>query len=115
MKSPVVSVDLYATLCELAGAKRPDGQEGVSMMPALTGGEALRKAAFAELKPRRAGNIGWWQMARMGRWKYVKIDDTEERLYDLEADPNELKPAEDAKALEEMRALHRKWLEATPK
>lgn len=116
----IVSVDLYPTLCEIAGVAAPKGMEGVNMLPALTGQEPLRKIAYSEVKMEE-----WegrhWQMVRAERFKYVKFVDGagEEHLYDLTKDPHEMKDlageAGCAEPLGEMRALRRKWLEATPK
>jgi arylsulfatase A-like enzyme len=113
----VSQIDVYPTLCELAGVETPDFAQGESMLP-LVGGEtdAVRDALFAEItyhaayEPQRA--------VRTERWKYIRrfdenaatvlpntddspskdllIDrgwaDSEhdpEQLYDLTLDPNE--------------------------
>jgi N-sulfoglucosamine sulfohydrolase len=113
----VSHLDVYPTVCELAGIERPDFLQGQSLLP-LVRGEAreVRDALFAEMtwhaayEPQRA--------VRTGRWKYIRrfgdrtrpvlanCDDSPskslllaqgwaerpiaaEQLYDLVFDPNE--------------------------
>jgi N-sulfoglucosamine sulfohydrolase len=113
----VSHIDVYPTLCELAGIERPDFLQGLSLLP-LASGEvsAIRDAIFAEMtwhaayEPQRA--------VRTERWKYIRrfgdrakpvlcnCDDSPskdlliglgwaertiptEQLYDLAFDPNE--------------------------
>jgi N-acetylglucosamine-6-sulfatase len=101
--APIVSVDLLPTLAEIAGVE----SKGLSMLPALTGGEAKRKIVYAELGGNR--NKAEWKMVRTDRFKYVRHDDGTERLYDLEADPNELKNVAGESDLTEMRKLLDEW------
>jgi N-sulfoglucosamine sulfohydrolase len=113
----VSHLDVFPTLCELAGAEPPDWLQGASLMPLLRGEvERLHEAIFAEVtyhaayEPQRA--------ARTERWKYIRrfddyrfpvlanCDDSEskelwvaagwgdrpvarEQLYDLVLDPGE--------------------------
>jgi N-sulfoglucosamine sulfohydrolase len=113
----VSQLDVFPTLCEVAGVDKPDWLEGRSMMPLLRGEQKiLRHELFTEItyhaayQPERA--------VRSTRWKYVKrfddypgpvlanVDDgaskellislgwarqpvARERLYDLAFDPNE--------------------------
>ncbi len=115
--APVSHLDVYPTLCELAGVEQPAGLQGVSLMPLVRGEvERLHDAIFAEVtfhaayEPQRA--------IRTERWKYIRrfddyrypvlanCDDSEskqlwieagwgqrtvprERLYDLVLDPAE--------------------------
>ena len=113
----VSHLDIYPTLCELAGIERPDFLQGQSLLP-LVRGEAtsIRDVLFAEMTwhaaydPQRA--------VRTERWKYIRrfsdrmtpvlpnCDDSPsknlllshgwaqrqiavEQLYDLVFDPNE--------------------------
>ncbi|MGH2959981.1 MAG: sulfatase/phosphatase domain-containing protein, partial [Solirubrobacterales bacterium] len=74
--SMVTHLDLYPTICELAGIDRPDWLEGSSLLP-LVGGEVneLHDAIFAEVtfhaayEPQRA--------VRTNRYKYVTRFDQE--------------------------------------
>jgi N-sulfoglucosamine sulfohydrolase len=115
--APVTHLDVFPTLCELAGVEPPSWLQGKSLMPLVRGeAERLHEAIFAETtyhaayQPHRA--------ARTERWKYIKrfddyphpvlanCDDSDskellvetgwgkqevpvEQLYDLVLDPNE--------------------------
>ena len=115
--SMVSHLDLYPTLCELAGAQAPDNLQGRSLMPLVHGDvDAVREELFTEMtfhaayEPLRA--------IRTDRWKYIRrfhdyeqpilanCDDSstkellieagwggqwvpEEQLYDVLLDPNE--------------------------
>jgi N-sulfoglucosamine sulfohydrolase len=117
LDAPVSHLDLYPTLCELAGVEPPEWLQGTSLMPLVRGEvEALNDAIFAEVtyhaayEPQRA--------VRTERWKYIRrfddyphpvlanCDDSEtkdlwveagwgkqvvprEQLYDLVLDPAE--------------------------
>jgi N-sulfoglucosamine sulfohydrolase len=115
--APVSHLDVYPTLCELAGADPPEWLQGTSLMPLVRGeADRLHDAIFAETtyhaayEPQRS--------VRTERWKYIRrfddhphpvlanCDDSEsknllvaagwgerpvdrERLYDLVLDPQE--------------------------
>jgi N-sulfoglucosamine sulfohydrolase len=116
--SIVSQVDIYPTLCELAGLDIPDFVQGRSLMPLVRGEtDAIRDEVFAELtyhaayEPQRA--------VRTDRFKYIRyhlggppvlanVDDSmtkdlmvrlgwaerpvdHEQLYDLPLDPNEMR------------------------
>ena len=60
--APVSHLDVYPTLCELAGVEAPDWLQGASLMPLVRGEtERLHEAIFAEMtyhaayEPQRAG------------------------------------------------------------
>ena len=82
--------DILPTLCEIGGAKVPDGLDGISMVPTLTGvGEQQEhKYLFWEF-PSYSGQ----QAIRMGKWKALRRKmfqgNRELELYDLENDPSE--------------------------
>jgi N-sulfoglucosamine sulfohydrolase len=75
--APVTHLDVYPTLCELAGVEAPDWLQGTSLMPLVRGEtESLHEAIFAETtyhaayQPHRA--------VRTERWKYIRrFDDYE--------------------------------------
>ncbi len=115
--SPVSHLDVFPTLCEIAGLECPAWLQGTSLMPLVRGEvDRIREAVFAETtfhaayQPQRA--------VRTERWKYIKrfddyphpilanCDDSatkdllieagwgeqivpEEQLYDLILDPQE--------------------------
>ncbi|HEV7282925.1 MAG TPA: arylsulfatase [Pirellulaceae bacterium] len=101
--------DLFATFCDLQRVARPADQDGVSLLPTLTGqGEQERHdALYWELGPQQAIRVGDWKLYR----RYDKQGRlVEEGLFDLAADPgetNDLAPAQPAK-LAELRAAMEK-------
>jgi N-sulfoglucosamine sulfohydrolase len=69
--APVSHLDVYPTLCELAGVEAPEWLQGASLMPLVRGEvERLHDAIFAEVtyhaayEPQRA--------VRTERWKYIR-------------------------------------------
>ena len=66
----VSHIDLYPTICDLAGVPRPDFLQGVSILPLMDGAAAVRDEVFAEgtyhaaYEPQRA--------IRTDRWKYIR-------------------------------------------
>jgi N-sulfoglucosamine sulfohydrolase len=69
--APVSHLDVYPTLCELAGVEAPDWLQGTSLMPLVRGdADRLHDAIFAETtyhaayQPQRA--------IRTDRWKYIR-------------------------------------------
>lgn len=122
-------VDLMPTLLELAELPTPPGVQGRSAADAFGGSAALRPEAYAECGERRDpvgwedlpfepdgpldgryfgwdGFVeGWWgkgKMIRTEEWKYAWYANGDEELYDLAADPHELR---NLAGLEEHRAL----------
>ncbi|MEB2284002.1 MAG: sulfatase-like hydrolase/transferase [Myxococcales bacterium] len=89
----VRQVDVTPTVLDLAGVPAPAGLDGVSLVPALTGGRTLGLEAFLEACGRVRGTErdrrrGW----RTERWKLVEAPyapDVPDELYDLAADPRE--------------------------
>jgi N-sulfoglucosamine sulfohydrolase len=128
----VSHIDVYPTLCELAGIARPDFLQGSSLLPLVRGeASAIRDELFAEMtwhaayEPQRA--------VRTERWKYIRrfgdrrtpvlanCDDSPskdlllklgwaereidfEQLYDLAFDPNEATNLAGDAAFEDVRA-----------
>jgi arylsulfatase A-like enzyme len=83
--------DVLPTLAELAGAKAPEGLDGISMVPALLGERAAGRAQvdhpylYWEFPER-----GFAQAVRMGRWKAVRQSPTAAwEVFDLSTDPGE--------------------------
>lgn len=79
-------LDLFPTMCDLAGLKVPNGVEGLSLAPVLRGEQKTRRAAIftAYRDVQRA--------VRDDRWKlivYPRINQLQ--LFDLQRDPDELR------------------------
>jgi N-sulfoglucosamine sulfohydrolase len=115
--APVSHLDVYPTLCELAGAEPPQWLQGTSLMPLVRGEVAsLHDAIFTETTYHAAYQAH--RAVRTDRWKYIRrfddyehpvlanCDDSdtkdllveagwgelvvpEEQLYDLVTDPQE--------------------------
>jgi N-sulfoglucosamine sulfohydrolase len=130
MDALISHIDVYPTLCELAGIERPAFLQGHSMMPLVRGESSIREEIFAEMtwhaayEPQRA--------IRTDRWKYIRrfgdrslpvlanCDDSPsktlllelgwaereiafEQLYDLAFDPNEANNLAQEEAFEDTR------------
>lgn len=88
--TPVSTIDVCPTLCDLAGADMSEIDpwvEGQSLVPLGQGGSreapvAMEYAAEASYAPLVA--------LRDGRWKYTRCALDPEQLFDLDADPHEL-------------------------
>jgi arylsulfatase A-like enzyme len=92
-----LNIDLAPTFLELAGVRPPSDIDGRSLMPLLKGGNrrvSWRQSFVSEYFP----DPGYlqtppWRALRTEQWKYIVypgIKDSEE-LYDLQADPYEMK------------------------
>jgi choline-sulfatase len=112
VSTPVNILDLYPTLCGLAGVDAPDGLDGADLSGAIrTGTEPDRGPVYSDNFAEPFGEAGFdYRMVRDGRYKYVGFRDAPELLFDVEADPEEqhnLAPdatGEDREALERLRA-----------
>jgi len=74
----VSQLDLYPTICDVAGVEHPDFLQGTSMMPLVTGESAsIHDQVFSEVtyhaayEPQRA--------VRTDRWKYIRRFDGRDR------------------------------------
>ncbi len=78
--------DVLPTLAEIAGARTPDGLDGMSMTRALRHEpQPSHEFFYWEFHER-----GFQQAVRMGRWKAVRLKaGSPLELYDLESDPGE--------------------------
>jgi arylsulfatase A-like enzyme/tetratricopeptide (TPR) repeat protein len=87
--------DLAPTLLALAGAPPLAGATGASLVPLLEGAPAEPRAAYQETLAGRL-DYGWSPLfgVRTARHRYVRAPRPE--LYDLEADPGELRNLADA-------------------
>jgi uncharacterized sulfatase len=109
--SLVELLDIYPTLCELAGIPAPSVLQGKSLRPLLDDPAAtLHEAAFTQA--RRGANAEFWgRSARTLRWRCTEWDEGKNgiELYDHQNDPHEYtnlaSDPKHAAVLKELRAL----------
>ncbi len=78
--------DIFPAFCDLAGVKRPEGLDGISILPELLGekGQQNHEYLYWELGNKQAVRYGNWKGIRKMKGKDRKI-----RLYDLDTDIKE--------------------------
>jgi iduronate 2-sulfatase len=126
-KSPVSHIDLFPTLAELCGVKRPDDLQGQILVPMLKFPTTVGRG-YAITQVMRGGgpirasvttNVGsdgprfFGYTLRTPRWRYTEWDEGKKgrELYDHDADPKELtnlaaSPAHAQETTELSRQLH---------
>jgi arylsulfatase A-like enzyme len=87
---PVEFVDVYPTLCQLAGLSIPEGIEGLSQVNALQSGRSNRKTAYSVYgDPRSTGS----RSIRTDQYRYIEWfkngQRTHQVLFDYKEDPLE--------------------------
>ncbi|MHC4404684.1 MAG: sulfatase-like hydrolase/transferase, partial [Planctomycetota bacterium] len=89
-------VDIYPTLCELAGLPLPDHLEGRSVVPLLAKpDQPWKEAAFSQFRRRHEGVETMGYAMRTDRYRYVEwinrqsVETVATELYDHEHDPQE--------------------------
>ena len=89
-------VDIYPTLCELAGLPPSDGLEGRSFVPLLTDPKLPWKDAAFSQWPKKIPGVGdgmgysvRTDRYRLTEWTVPGTEFSEVELYDYEADPHE--------------------------
>ena len=99
-ESPVEFVDIYPTLCDLAGIQQPGGLDGLSLKPILTG-EKQKVKDFAisqyprgdkmgySLRTERYRYTGWFKIDYRNGEKPIAAKLIGEELYDYKTDPDE--------------------------
>jgi arylsulfatase A-like enzyme len=84
-------IDLLPTLCDLAGIDVPAHLDGVTLRPVLQQSRRrVREMIFGEYYGKQSWRVPI-RMVRTERWKYVRYLSDGEELYDLGADPGELR------------------------
>jgi arylsulfatase A-like enzyme len=80
-------VDVFPTVLQLLGIAPSVPHDGVSLVPALTGGRLPNRAIYAESM--YAARFGWGPLRMIRDREFKFIDAPRPELYDLEADPVE--------------------------
>jgi iduronate 2-sulfatase len=119
-------VDIYPTLCELAGLTLTPGLQGTSLVPLLRHpDQAWKKAAFSQW-PKAIQGVGngmghsvRTERYRLTEWTVPEVEYSEVELYDYQADPHETvnlaKSAEHWEIVKELRGVLRAgWRRALP-
>lgn len=114
------SVDIYPTLCELAGLPAPQGLDGASFAAALKNPDSTTKESVLHVFPRGEliGRAVRTSRYRLVEWKKIgrPADTAILELYDYEADPDEMKnlAADKPEVVAQLRAILAKQPEARP-
>ncbi|QDT73861.1 sulfatase [Lacipirellula limnantheis] len=116
----VESVDLYPTLCDLAGLDLPYELEGASLVPVLNDPQAHTDGVAIHVFPRgqRLGRAVRTDRYRLVEWKIPGAPPAEAifELYDYQTDPEESRnlAADRPEVVAELRAILAKEPEAKP-
>ena len=119
----VESVDIYPTLCELAGLPAGKGLDGVSFAATLKDNTKFAREAITHVYPRgeRLGRAIRTARYRLVEWKKfgapgAPADTAEFELYDYESDPGETKnlAKENPQVVGELAAILARQSEAKP-
>jgi arylsulfatase A-like enzyme len=78
-------MDLFPTMTDLLGIKKPDFTEGVSLLPQLQNPTKERTEPAVITYPKGSHAVV------LGTWRYIHYSDNSEELYDHTTDPNEWK------------------------
>ena len=115
-ETPVVGMDIFPTVLELAGVPLMPEQhvDGVSLVPELKGKALKRDALYWHYPHYHGSNWRPGAAIRMGDWKMVRFyEENEDQLFNLATDPAETKNVAQARP-KELRALQQR-LEAMQK
>lgn len=89
---PVALIDLFPTLCTLAGADSPAGLDGADLSAVITeAGDAPERPVFCDNLVPRWGEGNEFRMIRWGHYKYVRFRNAPPLFFDLADDPDEQK------------------------
>lgn len=86
--TPVMHVDMVATMLELAGVPHDSKLRGHSLM-ALARGQSGAHPGIAYSESHSEGNCTGSFMIRKANWKYIYVTGYEPSLFDLRSDPGE--------------------------
>ena len=89
-ETPAGLIDLFPTLCNLAGVDAPDNLDGTDLSGAFVeGGEVDDHPVFSDNLVPRWGEGTEYRMIRWRKFKYVVFRDCPPLMFDLETDPDE--------------------------
>jgi choline-sulfatase len=91
VETPVSNIDVTPTLCDLAGVSMDEVMpwtEGMSLKPLGNGVERTEPVA---MEYAAEGSYSPLVCLRYGKWKYTRCLIDPDQLFDIEADPHELK------------------------
>lgn len=106
-KDPVISLDLFPTILNAAGAQAPKDRsiDGVDLVPFITGKNRGQPhpTIFWRARPAHA--------VRKGPWKLIEVGDSHRRLYNLESDLGEKRDLAGAnpKMVKELQEAYTQW------
>ncbi len=90
ISTPVGLVDLFPTLCGLAGARAPADLDGVDLTAAvIEGREPPDRPIVSDALTPRWGDGTEFRSVRQGHYKYVRFRNAPPLFFDLAADPGE--------------------------
>lgn len=101
-------LDIYPTMADLLGYKKPDYLDGQSLLPLLENPKSKRTTpAVVTYEPRNNAVV-------LGEWNYIHYENGEEELYNHKKDPQEFKNLAKIKKYKKVIKKLRKYLPETP-
>ncbi len=101
---PAELLDIYPTLCDLAGLDKPEHLEGITLL------DQLRDPAAERERPAITTHNHDNHGVRSEKWRYIRYADGSEELYDMVADPNEWSNLAASAEHEAVIEAHRRWI-----
>lgn len=107
-----LNIDIAPTFLDLGGVKIPEGVQGRSLAPVLSGKARQWRASFLceYFMEQQQARVATWEAVRSTKWKYVRYPELQgmDELYDLQHDPGEMKNLiKDAKAKSTLEAMQK--------
>ncbi len=90
-KTPVGLVDLFPTICSIAGSRCPSKLDGIDLSESIIADrEPLSRPIFCDNLVPRWGEGTEFRMIREDRYKYIHFRNAPPLMFDLQNDPKEL-------------------------